>query len=126
MPIDANYPLLSLNTFGIRATCAGYMPFSNIDQLRDGLLHSDRPVFILGGDSNILLPDYLDRLVLHNRTMGMQIISTSGDEVIIRAGGGVSWHELVTWSVDQGLGGLENLALIPGTAGAAPIQNIGA
>lgn len=126
MPIDANYPLVSLNTFGVRSTCAAFASFANVDQLREGLDQADRPVFILGGGSNILLPDFLDNTVLHNRIMGIQILSTHPETVTVRAGGGVLWHDLVTWAVDQGLGGLENLALIPGTAGAAPIQNIGA
>lgn len=126
MPIDTKYPLKALNTFGVRATCADYGTFSNATELRDSLRDAELPVFILGGGSNILLPDHLDQLVLHNRIMGIQVVSTQGDHVIVRAGGGVIWHELVTWTVNQGLGGLENLALIPGTTGASPIQNIGA
>lgn len=126
MSIEYNKSLHHLNTFGIESVCRGYAPFADSQSLNALFNQADAPVFILGGGSNILLPDELDRLVFHNQIGGMHVVEQQGDTIIIRAGGGVIWHNLVTWAVDMGLGGLENLALIPGTVGAAPIQNIGA
>ncbi|MCF8238465.1 MAG: UDP-N-acetylmuramate dehydrogenase [Saprospiraceae bacterium] len=121
-----NSSLQSYNTFGVASVCRAFATFDNVESLRALLHQADAPVFILGGGSNVLLPDQFDRWVLHNRIGGIAIIHTSGNAVTVRAGGGVVWHDLVTWAVEQGLGGLENLALIPGTVGASPIQNIGA
>ena len=126
MSIEYNKSLQHLNTFGIASICRGYAPFTDSQSLKALFNQADAPVFILGGGSNILLPDEIDRLVFHNQISGIRILKELGKTVTIRTGGGVIWHELVTWAVDNGLGGLENLALIPGTVGAAPIQNIGA
>ncbi len=126
MSIEYRKSLRHLNTFGIESICRGYAPFADIETLKALFEMADAPVFILGGGSNILLPDEMDHLVFHNQITGIQVIGEQGDKVTIRAGGGVIWHDLVTWAVDHELGGLENLALIPGTVGAAPIQNIGA
>lgn len=81
---------------------------------------------LLGGGSNVLFAGDIDGCVVVNRMPGMRIVSEADDEVLIEAGGGENWHRLVLWSLDAGLCGLENLSLIPGLAGAAPIQNIGA
>lgn len=126
MPIEYNKSLHHLNTFGIAATCRAYAPFTDVPSLKSLFEQADAPPFILGGGSNILLPDRIDQWVLHNRISGIQIVHQQGHEVVLRAGGGVIWHDLVTWAVEHDMGGLENLALIPGTVGAAPIQNIGA
>lgn len=126
MSIEYRKSLHPFNTFGIASVCRGYAPFTDRSSLKALFDQADAPVFILGGGSNILLPDELDRLVFHNQIAGMHIVEQQGDRIIIRAGGGVIWHDLVTWAVNKELGGLENLALIPGTVGAAPIQNIGA
>ncbi len=81
--------------------------------------------FILGGGSNLVLTRDLQPLVLKVEVPGRRVID-AGDDWIVEAGAGERWHELVMWSIAQGVGGLENLALIPGTVGAAPVQNIGA
>ena len=86
----------------------------------------DLPVVPLGEGSNIVLAGNLDGLVVRQDTRGIEILEQSGDEVSLRVGAGENWHALVQWTLQHELYGLENLALIPGTVGAAPIQNIGA
>jgi UDP-N-acetylmuramate dehydrogenase len=123
--LEKNKDLIGLNTFGISSIASEYAEFSIVEDLLSSL-DSQLPIFILGGGSNLLLSEQLEYRVLRNCIGGIEIVDVSGDETILAVGGGVNWHNLVTWSVDNDLGGLENLALIPGTVGAAPIQNIGA
>jgi UDP-N-acetylmuramate dehydrogenase len=84
------------------------------------------PKFILGGGSNIVLTRDLPQVVLKVEVRGMKLVEERADAWIVEAGAGENWHDFVAWTLDQGLPGLENLALIPGTVGAAPVQNIGA
>jgi UDP-N-acetylmuramate dehydrogenase len=86
----------------------------------------DLPVVPLGQGSNVVLARDLEALVVRQETRGIEIIDELGDRVTLRVAAGENWHALVQWTLRQGLYGLENLALIPGTVGAAPIQNIGA
>jgi len=88
--------------------------------LRDG------PVLVLGGGSNLLFAGDPAGAVLTLTSQGIAIVEDDGERAVVRADAGVEWHALVLWTLGHGLAGLENLALIPGTAGAAPIQNIGA
>lgn len=125
--IQAHYPLQPLNTFGFSAEAEYFAAFESVEQLRQLLLaHPNLPKRILGGGSNILLRGDVLGLLLHNRILGRAVLSQNAEELELVVGGGENWHELVVWTVEQGWGGLENLALIPGTVGAAPIQNIGA
>lgn len=126
--LQTNYNLKSFNTFGIAAIAAHYAAIHHPDELPQLLSQVDKatPRLILGGGSNLLLPDNYPGLVIHNCIQFIESKEVADNEVIVRAGGGVNWHQLVLWSLQQGYGGLENLALIPGTVGAAPIQNIGA
>ncbi|MGH1436343.1 MAG: UDP-N-acetylmuramate dehydrogenase [Lewinella sp.] len=126
--MQANYNLKSLNTFGIAAIAAQYVAIHHPDELSPFLpqFQANAPCLILGGGSNLLLPDYFPGMVLHNCIKFIEVTEEKGNEVIVRAGGGVNWHEFVLWTLQQGYGGLENMALIPGTVGAAPVQNIGA
>jgi UDP-N-acetylmuramate dehydrogenase len=114
------------NTFGVDCIARGYASFADEDTLRALLREAEPTPLILGGGSNMLLPERLERHVLHNQIRGMATLSATAGEVTVQVGAGMSWHDLVTWAVEQGLGGIENLALIPGTVGAAPMQNIGA
>ena len=82
--------------------------------------------FILGGGSNILFTENYKGLILHNRIQGIQIIKQDSNFVYVKVGAGENWHEFVLHTLQQGWGGLENLSLIPGNVGTAPIQNIGA
>ena len=124
--IQFHKSLHSFNTFGVDVSAKAFVEINNVDELRGILKKNDLPVFILGGGSNILLTKDLDALVLKNKLLGKQIIEESGGFILIEAGAGENWHDLVLWSLEKGLSGLENLSLIPGLVGAAPIQNIGA
>ncbi len=129
LPIQNNFLLQAHNSFGIAARAASYLPVTEVQALSD--LHaagalSAQPVLVLGGGSNILLTRDFPGLVLHMRNRGISIVDEDEQAVYVRAAAGENWHALVLWTLQRGLGGLENLSLIPGTVGAAPIQNIGA
>jgi UDP-N-acetylmuramate dehydrogenase len=84
------------------------------------------PRFVLGGGSNIVLTGDVKAVVLKVEIAGRRVVGEDDKAIIVEAGAGENWHGFVTWTIEQGLGGLENLALIPGTVGASPVQNIGA
>ena len=121
--------LRPFNTLGIAATARFLLPVHAVEDLRavraDPALGA-LPRLVLGGGSNLLFTHDFDGLVLHMRGTGIAIVGETGDAVLVRAAAGESWHGLVAWTLAQGLGGLENLSLIPGSVGASPIQNIGA
>jgi UDP-N-acetylmuramate dehydrogenase len=120
------YSLKSLNTFGIDASAEKVSFIQSEGQLQELILSETGPFAIIGGGSNILFTRHLDRHLLVNRIKGIKKISEDDQEVVIKVGGGEVWHDLVLWAIEHNYGGLENLSLIPGTVGAAPIQNIGA
>jgi len=120
-----NFPLGDLNTFGVRHAARFYSAVDNTDDLSDLLLQYKDPR-ILGGGSNILLTQDLDGLVIRNELMGIEVTDEDNDHVWVEVNSGENWHQFVQWAVIRGWGGVENLSLIPGTVGAAPIQNIGA
>lgn len=127
--ISRNFPLKSLNTFGIEAEAAAYLRIDAIAALAAAMgdaAQARMPRLLLGGGSNIVLTGDFDGLVLHMAMQGRAIVGVDAGHTLVRAAAGENWHALVQWTLAQGLGGLENLALIPGTVGAAPIQNIGA
>lgn len=127
MPL--NYDLTSHNTLGLKASShyarriedEAELPDLFADAARDGL-----PVRILGGGSNVILGEQYEGITALMTTRGRALSEGEGGAVLVEAKAGENWHDLVGWTVAQGLWGLENLALIPGTVGAAPIQNIGA
>lgn len=120
-----NRSLAPYNTFGINCIADRFLEIQTLEDL-EGLDLKEGIPFILGGGSNLLLPDKLNTSVIQNRIGGIEEIDANDREVTLRIGGGVNWHKMVTFCVENQLGGIENLALIPGTVGAAPIQNIGA
>lgn len=126
--ISDDADLTRRNSFGVPARARRLVEATSLDGLRQaherGLLDDD--TLIIGGGSNLLWVRDPDATVLALRDVGQSIIADDGRQVRVRARAGGDWHALVMWSVAHGLGGLENLALIPGTVGAAPIQNIGA
>ncbi|GAB3543795.1 UDP-N-acetylmuramate dehydrogenase [Noviherbaspirillum agri] len=129
LSIQHAFPLRSLNTFGIDVKAHAYLQVTSADMLREVSSCPElaaMPRLVLGGGSNLLLTCDYRGLVLHMCTKGISIVGEDDDAVYVRAEAGENWHQFVQWTLQQGLGGLENLSLIPGSAGAAPIQNIGA
>jgi len=127
--LQENYSLKNHNTFGFDVKTRWYYSYSEttelIELIKSGITKTG-PLLILGGGSNLLLASDFQGTVLHSGVLGIDIIDESGDDVIVAVGAGVEWDSLVSWSVENGLGGLENLSLIPGSVGASPVQNIGA
>lgn len=130
LDIESDVPLRALNTFGIEARARRLVRIRNARDVRQVVDHPElgrAPKFILGGGSNVLFTkDICDALVVKMEVRGIRVVEDDARATLIEVGGGESWHDVVTWTLAQGYGGLENLALIPGTAGAAPVQNIGA
>lgn len=129
MEIQKNYSLKNLNTFGLNVQAQFFADIKNEDQLQSVLTDQNIrsiPKFILGGGSNILLTGDFNGLVIKISVPGIEIMEENQHSVLIKAGAGELWHNLVLFSVERNLGGIENLSLIPGTVGAAPMQNIGA
>ena len=126
MTISENVSLLPYNTFGIDVNAAQFAAAANVADLASLRTAGLRPALVLGGGSNILLTGDVGGLALKNAFEGMAVLRPFKNKVWVRAGSGENWHRFVQWCVNQGFGGIENLSLIPGTVGAAPIQNIGA
>lgn len=129
MTIQENVSLKPYNTFGLEATVKFFVEIQSVEELKDILQNPDFQnidKLFLGGGSNILLTKNYDGLVIKINLKGIQKISEDGSHVYIQAGAGESWHELVMYCVENQYAGMENLSLIPGTVGAAPMQNIGA
>ncbi|MET4614905.1 UDP-N-acetylmuramate dehydrogenase [Stenotrophomonas sp. 2619] len=127
--LTENASLKALNTFHVEASAAQLLELHDPSLLPDVLALpqvADAPLLVLGSGSNVLLAGNVDGTVLVFANRSIEILEHRADHTVVRAGAGVSWHGLVMWSLQNGLSGLENLALIPGTAGASPIQNIGA
>ncbi len=126
MTIRKNAPLLPYNTFGIAVQAAQFIEVQSVEALQAALRLNVRPLLILGGGSNILFTEDWPGLVIRNQIAGIQIERRFKNRVWVRVGAGENWHNFVRWAVQQGFGGVENLSLIPGSVGAAPVQNIGA
>ncbi|MDF5691402.1 UDP-N-acetylmuramate dehydrogenase [Aquirufa aurantiipilula] len=124
-----NYSLQSLNTFGIEAKAKYFVEIRSIEQYRALLnsgLYAHIPHIFWGGGSNVLLTGDLNALVVKVAIDGIEVIKEDDQHVWVRAGAGVVWHDFVQYTVSHHWAGIENLSLIPGTVGAAPMQNIGA
>ncbi|MEZ4811797.1 MAG: UDP-N-acetylmuramate dehydrogenase [Allomuricauda sp.] len=127
MNIQKNISLKTFNTFGIEANAKFFVEITGLAQLQKVLeLEAYPKKFIISGGSNILLTKDIDALVMHINLKGIGTVEENDGDVEIKAMAGENWHGLVLWSLEKGYGGLENLSLIPGNVGTAPIQNIGA
>lgn len=129
MEILENYSLKKFNTFGIEAVTKYFTEAKSFTELLQALEQLDKlriAHLILGGGSNILFTKDFDGLTIKNSLAGIKILEESSDNVLIEAGGGENWHNFVQYCIEHNFGGIENLVLIPGSVGAAPIQNIGA
>jgi UDP-N-acetylmuramate dehydrogenase len=129
MKIHENYNLSKLNTFGISAEAKFFVEIENEENLKELFniqKFQDVQKLFLGGGSNILFLKDFDGLVILDKLKGIKIIKEDKEYVFVKSMGGEVWHDLVLFTVERGLWGIENLSLIPGTVGAAPVQNIGA
>jgi UDP-N-acetylmuramate dehydrogenase len=129
MQIESGVSLKPYNTFGLPAvahTLVRIASDADVRRVVDDPKLGRAPKFILGGGSNIILTRDMPQVVLKVEVRGMRIVEARADACIVEAGAGENWHDFVAYTIGQGCFGLENLALIPGTVGAAPVQNIGA
>ncbi|WP_203257871.1 UDP-N-acetylmuramate dehydrogenase [Hyunsoonleella ulvae] len=127
MQLQHNISLKAYNTFGIDEVASHFVSVSELDELKAVLSLKDYPEkLILGGGSNMLLTQPQDKLVIHINLKGISIEKEDDNHVYVKANAGENWHEFVLWCLKHNFGGLENLSLIPGNVGTAPIQNIGA
>ncbi|MNM62037.1 UDP-N-acetylenolpyruvoylglucosamine reductase [compost metagenome] len=128
-PWQEQVSLKPYNTFGIDVKARHFTQAHDDDEVREALAQAERralPVMVIGGGSNLLLTRDVDALVLRIASRGRRVLSDDGERVVVEAEAGEPWHPFVQWSLAQGFCGLENLSLIPGTVGAAPMQNVGA
>ena len=126
--ISSNFSLKDYNTFNINVKSDKFISINSEDQLIDFLSQhkEEENIFFLGGGSNVLFSKDYNGTIIHISIKGKKIIEELDDKVIIEVSSGENWHDFVKWSIDNNYGGIENLSLIPGNVGAAPIQNIGA
>jgi len=129
MLVEKNVSLQSLNTFGIAARARTLVRVRSAQDLREYLAEprlARQPTLVLGGGSNIVLTGDVRPVVLKMEIKGLRLLEENARGWLIEAGAGEVWHDVVEQTLHNGWPGLENLALIPGTVGAAPVQNIGA
>ena len=129
MIIQQNKSLKNFNSFGVQCFAENFINIKKDDDIKEIISYLKKTKcnhFILGGGSNILFTKNIKGAVLYNQIEGINIIKEDSQKVTIRVGAGVIWNDFVNWSINNNLWGIENLILIPGTVGAAPIQNIGA
>ncbi len=129
MRIEENKSLQQCHTFHLEVKAKYFIEVKNVEELLlllNSPIYRNNPTLILGGGSNLLFTSDLDGLVIKMGIQGIAVEAETEDDIVLKVGAGVIWHELVMYCVERGYGGIENLSLIPGTVGAAPMQNIGA
>ncbi len=127
LKIQESVDLTRLNTLHLKSTASYFVVLNQIEQLEElgAMITNSLQFFVLGGGSNLILPEHYQGLVVHNQLRGIQIVQ-NGSERFVTAMAGEPWDDFVAYCTEHGAFGLENLSLIPGTVGASPIQNIGA
>ncbi len=128
--VFTNFSLKHFNTFHVEAFADKFLQFDSRVELQKWL-KSEKTLeknefLVMGGGSNLLFTSDFHGTIIHPMITGIELIGEEGDDVLVRLGAGEQWDHCVAWAVENGLGGIENLSLIPGMAGAAPVQNIGA
>src|SRR3989344_5845823 len=128
MIVKQNHDLTKLNTFGVKARAKFFTEVNSESELeelfaREEFINNEK--LFLGGGSNILFTKDFDGIVVLNKIKGIEILKESEESVLIKAMGGEVWHDLVNFAVSHSYWGIENLSSIPGSVGAAPVQNIG-
>ncbi|MFL0799573.1 MAG: UDP-N-acetylmuramate dehydrogenase [Agarilytica sp.] len=129
MHIESNKPLIEFNTLALASTAKFFVPVDSLQELKDSVAWAASQklnVLVLGGGSNVILPSCIDALVIHPNIKGITSECANEGVLLVTVGAGEQWHYFVSYCVENGFYGLENLALIPGNCGAAPVQNIGA
>src|SRR5690606_30213322 len=127
--LHENLSLKPYNTFGVDVKARLFGEARDDAEVREGIALAAQlglPLLVIGGGSNLLLTRDVEALVLRMASRSLRLLADDGVKVLLAAEAGEPWHPLVLWTLEHGLGGLENLSLIPGTVGAAPMQNIGA
>ncbi|HLG33436.1 MAG TPA: UDP-N-acetylmuramate dehydrogenase, partial [Bacteroidia bacterium] len=127
--VKENFSLKRFNTFGVDVSCRYFTDIGSdkdVEQLIRDNKYKTFPKFVLGGGSNILFTKNFEGIILHNCFEGIGVVSVDDDYAFVKAGAGEVWHQVVLYCIEKNFGGIENLSLIPGYVGAAPIQNIGA
>ncbi len=127
--METNYSLKERNTFHFNINAAAYSEISDPEMVREFIMQEPSEftqILIIGEGSNLLFRDDYRGHVIRSIDTSIEVISESGDYVLVRAASGVKWDDFVQFAVDNGYGGIENLSWIPGTVGASPVQNIGA
>ena len=126
MKIHRNSSLKKFNTFNVDELAQLIIEIDNISDLPNILSNKKDEILVLGGGSNILFTKPYNGLIINLKNKGKKIIQEDENTVLVEVSAGENWHEFVLWAIKNNFGGLENLSLIPGNLGAAPIQNIGA
>lgn len=122
-----NVSLRPFNTFGLDVKARHFASFNTVEALQEQLkVIGEVPLLVLGGGSNLLLTQDFDGYVLRNELKGISVIEENEDHIFVESQAGENWHQFVLHCIAEGWAGVENLSLIPGTVGAAPMQNIGA
>ena len=129
LQLQINASLKPFNSFGVDVRASLFAQARSDADVHEALLcaaEQKLPLLVIGGGSNLLLTGDVQALVLQMASGGIRLLEDDGERVVVEAEAGEVWHAFVLWTLEQGLSGLENLSLIPGTVGAAPMQNIGA
>ncbi|MEL6627602.1 MAG: UDP-N-acetylmuramate dehydrogenase [Bacteroidota bacterium] len=127
--LQSHISLGPYNTFGIDVSTHYWIQINSFKEAEEFIIdniNNPLPTFILGGGSNILFTQDFKGVMIYNQVKGKEVLKETADEVWLKVGAGENWHELVMYCLEKDWGGIENLSLIPGSVGAAPIQNIGA